>query len=1251
MPTEYKVYPQMLKTIESIQKSMKRSTFQSLSDDDKRNLYASVFGARFAANAERNKKSTLKGTVSVQEFEQKRNALIQCPTFQTFINRTVENDPDGMKRLLTQGHGGAAEDAFKSFVMEYDRLPSDVPERYMPTAEKRIEQQQKKLEGIDPKSDQALRIYAEIFRCRRAVGAVRKKGSTLEVPINGQKYADTEDLAANEVFSGFVKQYGGALRTEALAGHGGAAEDLFRDHLLKQDHIPAGAPADYMPTAIDRLDTLKARIKSGGTKEEQRLRLTEIMATREAVNAVRGDAKSLSPQIGPEELEAAYQKWSKCETFQSFLQQKPAEAYEASVAGHGGKLKDVFMDYVLHLDHIPDDVPQDCMPNADKRLEALKEKYQAADYTGKTEEEKLALAAELMATREVVQAVRGKKESLEKPVDPAKLNEAVNKWKACAAFRDFVKDKPAQVREGATSGHGGLMGDRFKEFVLSRDSLEGDIPIDFMPTAAARIDVLKKKLQDNPNPTPEQKQQLCAELMATRSAVSAVRGKAKSLNVPVDAATLSQEREKLTKSTAFQAFLKDSTRSAAVRAAALAGHGGALEDEFKDYVLKLDAIPQDVPDRYMPTAYDRIEALQEQMRKPDFPQRENAADLYVELMIAREAVNAQRGKSDTLKVRLEQARIREASQAWKNCTAFRQFVNDPDSGARAAATAGHGGALGEAFRDYVKKMESIPEDVPEQMLPTALERNEALKDKLKTMDPLVSEPDEYASLYAQVLASRASVGAIRGKKESLEKRIDPKEVNRRAKELTECSAFRAFLDRNPEKARQLAGEGHGGKLEESFKYYVQTMIRLPTDVPQAYMPTAAARIEGLQDQIKGDDFKNAALDTKVTLFAELLGARRSVDAVRGNADSLNLTVPAEEAKAHADKLMKCTAFREFIEKNPDAAKKAAASGHGGALEDAFKDYVKNMDRIPSDVPKAYMPTALERTEILQKKIKSSAFQSKNMYEQNLIYKELVATRAAVEAIRGSKKSLDVPIDAEKLGEARNQLYAQGGADSFFDEASRTILKDAAAAGHGGALEDKLKADLLLQAAVEGVVPEAPARYQPTSAQLRERIKQELASELKVPNNSAFDTEKEITMKKVAGMMYLTKLERKAQAEGSPVPTLTHKEMQKNVDTLMKSAAFRKMFEGPNAARNVAAQVRDGRMTSVFENLDRNKALLDQQRQNQLQQNQLQHNQNQLQQNQNQLQQNAQNQPQQPIEQPRRSNSMYVPRHAEGHGLG
>ena len=49
MPTDFKVYPQMLKTIEAIQKFLKSSAFQSLSDEDKRNTYAGIFGARFAA--------------------------------------------------------------------------------------------------------------------------------------------------------------------------------------------------------------------------------------------------------------------------------------------------------------------------------------------------------------------------------------------------------------------------------------------------------------------------------------------------------------------------------------------------------------------------------------------------------------------------------------------------------------------------------------------------------------------------------------------------------------------------------------------------------------------------------------------------------------------------------------------------------------------------------------------------------------------------------------------------------------------------------------------------------------------------------------------------------------------------------------------------------------------------------------------------------------------------------------------------
>ena len=1199
MPVEF-VFREdsMLKTIESIQKTLKSNDFDQVSDKGKREIYASLFACRSAANAERNNKKTLKVPATSKTFQSRRDELVLSPTFQSFLEQKGHAE---MMRMLSAGHGGEAEDAFQKYVMEYDRLPADVPDRYMPTAEERIEQQQNKLTGLDPRSDRAVEIYAEIFRCRRAVNAVRKKGNTLKVKIKGQKYADTEDLAKNKVFRDYIKQYGGALRSEAQTGHGGAAEDMFKDHLLKSDHIPAGAPKDYMPTAQERLEMLQTRIKTGGTGDEQRLRYTEIMATRDSVKAIRGDKKSLTPQIPPAELDKAYETWSKCETFQNFLKAKPEEALAAATAGHGGKLGDKFSEHVLNLDHIPADVPDAYMPQADERLEVLKEKYKAADYNRKSPEEKLALAAEVMATREVVQAVRGDKSSLTKPVDPVKLNEAVSRWTSCKAFKEFVADQPAQVREGGSAGHGGLMGDKFKEYVLNRDMVDGDVPVDFMPTAAARLEVLQKKIRDAEDPSPEKKQQLYAELMATRGAVEAVRSKAKSLNKPVDPVILAQEREKLTKSAAFQSFIQDDTLSAEVRTAALDGHGGALEDKFKEYVTNLNVLPDDLPARYMPTALERTEALQKKIKAEGFPEEENAADVYLELMAARDAVDAKRSKADTLKVPIDAARLKEAKDKWSKCETFRAFVEDPDSGAREAALAGHGGALEDKFKEYIKDMDVLPEDVPEEMLPTALERNEALQAKLKTMNPLFSEPDEYASLYAQMLASRASVGAERGKKATLEKQLDPKNVNRIAKELTQSSAFHAFLRDNKDVARHLAGEGHGGKLEEGFKIYVKTMVRMPQDLPAEYIPNADVRIEGLQEQFKSDKFKGANLDTKVTMYAELLGARKAVGAVRKDANSLKHTLPAEDTKKAADALIKSTAFREFIEKNPDAAKKAALSGHGGALEDAFKDYVKNMDKIPADVPKEFMPTALERTEVLQKKIKSGAFRNKNLHEQNLIYKELVATRAAVESVRGDKKSLNQTIDAKKLGEIRGEIYAQGTADTFFDEANRKVLYDAATSGHGGALDDKLKEDALRQAVAEGVLPPTPERFRPTAAQLREGIKQNLASELKVPGNPIFGTEKETVMRKVAGAMYLTKLKKNAQDRGEPEPVLNPKEMKQNVDALMKSKAFQNMFDGINAARNIAELVKDGRMSSVMEILDNNKHILDEQRQRQLQQ--------------------------------------------------
>ena len=1191
----------MLKSIESAQELLKKDQFNQLEEKSKISVYASIFGMRAAANAKRDDKSSLKVGASLQSFEKNRDALMSSPTFTAFLRDKGEGE---IQRLLKAGHGGAAEDAFREYVMQYDKLPADVPNRWMPTASERIQQHQKKLNNIDPKSDKAVEIYAEIFRSRRAVNAVRKNGDSVQRRIDGKRYAETEDLANNEVFKSFVKEFGGALRSEAQTGNGGAAEEMFQNHLLKSDHIPAGAPKDYMPTAENRLDMLKSRIKAGGTQVEQRLRCTEIMATREAVKAIRGEKASLAPRIKPEELDSAYEKWSKCETFQNFLKEKPTEAFDAATTGHGGKLGDEFKDYVLKLDHIPADVPDAFMPNADKRLEVLQDKYKEAGYNRKTDEEKLQMAAELMATREVVKAVRNNKKSLEKPVNSVELNEAVNRWTNCAAFKDFVKYQPEKVRSGAIDGHGGLMGDNFKTYVLGRNVIEEDIPVEFMPTAAARIDVLKKKIEINQNPNPQQKLELYAELMATRGSVDAVRKKTDALEKPVDPGILAREREKLTKCAAFKSFINDPELAGELRAIALEGrgHGGALEDKFKEYVANLDALPTDVPERYMPTAFERTEALQKKIRDPGFDDKENTADIYAELMAARDAVNAKRNKPDTLKVKLKAEDLQESLDQWKNCKSFREFVNDPDSGAKEAALAGHGGALAEKFQEYIKSMDVLPTDVPEKMLPDALDRIDALKGKLAGMDPILTEDEEFASLYAQILAARTSVNAKVGDKSTLKKQLNPENVNQIAESIENCSVFKDYLRDNREIARRKAASGHGGELEQSFKRYINTLPRMPRDVPQEYMPTAFDRIEGLQSRIDSAEFDKSTIDQKILLLGDLIGTRRSVGAERNKKETLNKTLSGEEVYNATDKMLKCTAFKEFVEKNPAAAKKAALSGHGGALEDAFKEYVKNMDRIPDDVPKEFMPTALERTEILKDKIKSNNFRNvKNMHEQNRIYKELIATRAAVNSVRGDKKSLNHVIDAKRLGEIRGQIYEQGTVNNFFEEANRKVLYDAAIAGHGGALEDKLKEDVLRQAAAEGVLTPTPERYRPKADQLRDRIKKNLDAELKVPNNPVFGAEKETVMKKVAAAMYLTKLEKQAKDNGQGVPVVNPNDMKTNVDTLMRSSAFKMMFEDENTAKNTAELVRDGRMSTVIEQLGNNKAALKEQREQRLQQ--------------------------------------------------
>ena len=1176
MPINYKVYGEStLKTINSVQKAMKTTQFDGISEDGKLKVYADIFAYRASCDAVRKEKSTLKVPVNVEKEQAVHASLIQSESFKSFVKAQGHAQ---MKKMLTTGHGGAAEDSFQDYILQQDKLPADVPIRYMPKAKDRIEQQQKKLEGLDAKSKEAAAIYAEIFRARQAVGATRGKAASLEPKIEPDSYAKAPDLSGSATFQSFVQEKGTELKA-ALAsgkGHGGAGEDLFKDYVLNLERIPADVPMAYAPEAKERCETLQKQMQSAADFKKRNVIYNELMATRESVGAVRGKKSSLETTVDPAALQKAYTKWESCATFQSYLREHDAEAREALLKGHGGALGDKFEEHVKNLDHIPADVPEESMPEAKDRLEAIQAKFKDVDYFNSTDERKLVLAAEIMGTRDAVGAERGKKSSLEKKIDPKKLQERCKKWSDCKAFQDFVKNEGAKVYDGAVAGHGGALGDKFTEYLVSRDELEADIPAEFMPTAQVRTEALQKKIRENGG-SPAQNQKLYAELMATRSAVDAVRGKKGSLEPQLDPAKLDAERKQLTESDAFKAFIADPGQAAVIQNAALAGHGGALEDSFKDYVRSMAVIPANTPARYMPKALERAEGLQQQIRENKFPEEGKRTAAFVELMATREAVGAVRGKKDSLDKVIDPEALQKAREKWNACETFRNYVAD-NYEAQEGATAGHGGALMDKFKEYVKDQDYLPEDLPEEVIPNADERIEALQKQFKEDEFL--EADDKKILYAQIFAARRSVHAERNKKETLKHKVDPKKVNDDATKLTDSAAFQSFLDENAREVEKLAKSGHGGELEEKFKDYICKMKQLPAEVPQDYMPTAKERVEGLQDKIKDPSFLSLDREAQAEYYAELMAARRSVDAERNKKETLEANVDPKKATEISNSLKNCKTFKDFLKNNPGAVRKAALSGHGGALEDQFKDYVLHLGKIPADIPKAYMPNARARTEVLQDKLKEKDFSRRGPAAQQDIYRELIATRTAVNSLRGDKKSLDRQIDPAKLQENRSMLEKCSGVTRFLENTHPADLKDAATAGHGGALEDKLKASDLQQSADNGLIPkELPDRFKPTAPELREKLRADLLREHSRYEAGSFDASKEHYMKQVAASMYLFKLEK--EAKGMPVPALDAETMEKNVNKLMQSEAFRKLFAQPGATHRIAGQVADKRMSDVF----------------------------------------------------------------------
>ena len=242
------------------------------------------------------------------------------------------------------------------------------------------------------------------------------------------------------------------------------------------------------------------------------------------------------------------------------------------------------------------------------------------------------------------------------------------------------------------------------------------------------------------------------------------------------------------------------------------------------------------------------------------------------------------------------------------------------------------------------------------------------------------------------------------------------------------------------------------------------------------------------------------------LCLDIMATRRTIGALRNQPKLLNKDFNAADQDKWKENLKKSTSLKQFLQNlSYDELRKLASDGHGGALEDKFKEYtVKNFARIndnnlifvDQNLPEEYRPTALQYTEHLQTRQKyTESFFPKTKRD---FFIRLMAARAAVDSVRGNKKSLDAKIDPKRMVEAMMKFQKEPLKTALDRTISRNYANDAPEAfqeGHGGALEDIVREEVRKMSVESkgGAMVNADKRYAPTYAQRMADIERMLKS--------------------------------------------------------------------------------------------------------------------------------------------------------------
>ena len=156
---------------------------------------------------------------------------------------------------------------------------------------------------------------------------------------------------------------------------------------------------------------------------------------------------------------------------------------------------------------------------------------------------------------------------------------------------------------------------------------------------------------DNTEPGQDQRL-LAARIFAARILVNSEPGNGNSLKHPVNGKDIDRVAKELLNNKHFNDFVMEKERGELANVINKYGHGGKLENRFKNYLLTRPAgeLQNDrILDRFMPTAWDRINELKKQAKKV----RDGSINKEIaETMVLRRMVGAERNTPDRLKVKI-----------------------------------------------------------------------------------------------------------------------------------------------------------------------------------------------------------------------------------------------------------------------------------------------------------------------------------------------------------------------------------------------------------------------------------------------------------------------------------------------------------------------------------------------------------------------------------------------------------------------